>query len=80
MLLFYPYRCNLDVKLAVFFLNKLTTTGVTALATPTTLFENSLFVILFMGRHIMRKKTSRKFVCSFKRKNILRRILHLNCG
>ncbi|XP_052694629.1 laminin subunit beta-1-like [Crassostrea angulata] len=39
--------------------NKLTTTGIAIIASLSTMFAISLFVIFFMARHIMRNKTSR---------------------
>lgn len=42
-----------------FFLeNQLTTTGVAIIASISTMFAISLFVIFFMGRHIMKNKTN----------------------
>lgn len=43
----------------VFIENKLTTTGVAIIASVSTLFAISLFVIFFMARHIMKNKSKR---------------------
>lgn len=67
-LFFYLYWCNFDVKFVDFFLNKLIIMGVIVLVM---LFENSWFVIFFMGWYIRRKKILWKCVCVCIRKIFL---------
>lgn len=47
------------ILFVVFLENQLTTTGVAIIASISTMFAFSLFVIFFMGRYIMKNKTNR---------------------
>lgn len=53
------YQPNIEYMLLIFLENQLSTTGVAIIASLSTMFAISLFVIFYMARHFMKNKTNR---------------------
>lgn len=53
------FQPNIEYMLLIFLENQLTTTGVAIIASLSTVFAISLFVIFYMARHFMKNKTNR---------------------